>query len=945
MFRRTIRSLALASFLFLLGRGLSPAAPDYSKEAAVIDSLATNLSFTADGARQFRQTTSVRIQSEAAVRQYGILSFFYDASTEKVTIDYVRVLKPDGSVVETPASSVIDLATEVAAVAPTFSDLRQKQIPVKALAVGDKLEYSVRSSEQTPEFPGQFWYSQYFVSNSVVLNQTIEVRVPKEKYVQVSSPKVRTEIHEVGDQRVYLWKYAHLDPSTPEDQKKSTSDADLPKMQLTTFRSWEEVGNWWAALASGQTDVTPAIEAKAKELTAGLHSDAEKERAIYQYVSLRFRYISLSLGAGRYRPHTAAEVLSNAYGDCKDKHTLLAALLKVAGIEAWPALVGAGLKFDPNLPSPAQFNHVVTVLPQNGTYLWLDSTPEVAPFGFLSQAVRDEQALVIPASGPQRKPILVKTPIDPLAPANENLNVKASLSPEGTLTGHFDFALAADDALGMRSGFRQLAPAQWQALTQQFAYALNFGGDVSTVAIENLEDLEKPFHISYDYTRKDYSDWREHKIIAPFPPIGFGPGDTADQPKDPFWAGSPGVASYRAAIALPKGFSVELPQDTHLTTDFAEYSAHYLLENGTVLIAERKMTIKKAKVTPDQWEAYQKFNKGLRDEQANLLQLYEKGDKQATATTFEHAGSLPESYGPQLLRVNYLLRTGQRQQGMIEARQITAATSDASVLDYLARLLDDTDCEFDWAQQLAQKAVDQLEQAASRANLAAVENGDLQEVNKLAVAWDTLGWTYFKRSKTAQARSYLAAAWQLSQISVVADHLGVVYDREGKHRDALHMWWLALAVDKKDDEARLQLQKAGVSASAFPIPPQAQPFLSPDEELGHLRTFGVPALRESEGSAEYFLLLSSKGIEDARLISGDSGGFEKARSAILAANPGFAFPDSGPEKIVRRGILFCSKYTTPNCNFTLLPAVNAKVSPARNSRPASTAPTSASVNP
>jgi len=31
------------------------------------------------------------------------------------------------------------------------------------------------------------------------------------------------------------------------------------------------------------------------------------------------------------------------------------------------------------------------------------------------------------------------------------------------------------------------------------------------------------------------------------------------------------------------------------------------------------------------------------------------------------------------------------------------------------------------------------------------------------------------------------------------------------------------------------------------------------------------------------------------------------------------FPDEGPEKIVRRGILSCSSYGTPSCQFVFLP--------------------------
>jgi hypothetical protein len=119
---------------------------------------------------------------------FGVLSFSYGSETQQLSVEYVRVRKSDGSVVETPASTALDVATAVAAAAPTYSDLRPKQIPIKRLGLGDVLEYSVRSSKRKPELPVQFWYDEVFIDDAVVLNQTLEIRVPKDKYVQVSSP-------------------------------------------------------------------------------------------------------------------------------------------------------------------------------------------------------------------------------------------------------------------------------------------------------------------------------------------------------------------------------------------------------------------------------------------------------------------------------------------------------------------------------------------------------------------------------------------------------------------------------------------------------------------------------------------------------------------------------------------------------------------------------------
>jgi TonB family protein len=1066
MSKRLLPELTLA--IFSVFAAVIPAAenPDYSKEAAVIQNMTTRISFSADGAREWRQTLSVRVQSEAAVRQFGVLSFFYNAESEQVKVEYVRVKKADGSTVETPESSALDIATEAATAAPTYSDLRQKQIPVKALGTGDVLEYSVRNVRPKPEVANQFWYDQTLIDDAVVLNQSLEVRVPKEKYTQVSSPKLRAETRDEGGQRVYLWKHAHLEPSKPENKKNQAGDDEPLRVRITTFKNWEEVGAWWGTLAAGQAVVTPAIQDKAKQLTSGLSTEADKAKAIYTYVAMKFRYISISFGAGRYKPHSAEEVLANQYGDCKDKHTLLTAMMKAAGIRVWPALIGAGMKFDASMPSPAQFNHVITVLPRDGKYVWLDTTAEVAPFGLLGQVIRDEEALIIPPDG---MPSIVKTPADPPYAVSNKVDVKSTLAPDGTLTGHFEFQTNGDYAVGARTGFHQLAPTQWQELVQQMSYAMGYGGEVSGVNVENLEEIDKPIQYSYDYKRANFSAWQEHKITLPLPPIGFGPGDEAEKPKEAFWAGAPGEAVYRAAVQLPKGFSIEPPRDVALTSGFAEYSAHYSFKDGT-LFAERKMAIKRSKVAIEQWAEYQKFQKGVRTDQNDFILVSEVGSDQTKAITESNpeaqqlmqraavamqshnvneardllrqverlnpqqpglwfsrgfidmasnnneqaiadlrkeiefhpdgtpafgpltwlliqagrndeaihlwqsvvarkpedenaasqlAGLLleakryaevpavlekpiaaaPDKYNLQVMRVDALLRSGQKDRGIAETEKIAKATSKATTLNGLAYSLADTDTAIATARELADKAITQREEGCAKASLANFDNSDLAEVNSLAAEWDTIGWVYFKQGDLVKAEKYVDASWQLSQQADVAEHLGEVYDKQGKQNAAIHIWRLALAANSKQAGAQERLRKAGA--------PLVEPFhpakgaakdipVSAGEELGKLRTIGIRGLPKQTGSAEFFVLASHEGIEDAQFISG-ADELKDAGHAIKAAKYAFPFPDSGGEKLIRRGILSCSTYTDPSCQFVLLlpstASMQAPVRPSTAARP------------
>ena len=276
----------------------------------------------------------------------------------------------------------------------------------------------------------------------------------------------------------------------------------------------------------------------------------------------------------------------------------------------------------------------------------------------------------------------------------------------------------------------------------------------------------------------------------------------------------------------------------------------------------------------------------------------------------------PDNYELQALRAEAFLWDGQKDRGLMEAQRIEKAISDGIILNDLAYALADTDTGLEMAQNLAAEALSQAEQKCANASLAAIEDRDLTNVNVLASTWDTRGWVYFKRGNLVQAEKYLEASWQLSQSADAADHLGQLYEKQGKRTAAIHLWRLSLAMNGKQEDATERLHQAGVS-SVEPAHMGRGLSVSAGEELGKLRTIPVPALPKQTGSAEFFVLASLHGIEDVQFIGGESS-LKAATHALEAAKPGFAFPDAGPEKVIRRGILSCSHYTTPSCQLTLL---------------------------
>jgi tetratricopeptide (TPR) repeat protein/transglutaminase-like putative cysteine protease len=595
-------------------------AADYSKEPLVYELISTQIVFENDGTESGQTTARMRIQSPAGVQQAGILNFPYASSTSTMDIAYVHVIKPDKKIIETPAENVLDMPTEVTRQAPFYSDLKEKQIAVKGLEVGDKVEYQYRSVVKTPLDPGQFWLTYNFLRSAICLEEDLQISVPHNRYVKVESPKFQYTLAEQGAYTVYGWRTANLERNAEKKDAHSTEpdEAARPSVQITTFHDWNEVGQWFRSLVAPRAAPTPQIRSKADELTRNAKTDPEKIQAIYDYVSTRFRYIGISLGIGRYQPHAAEDVLSNDYGDCKDKHTLFAALLAAENIKAYPALISSASKIDSEVPSPAQFDHMITAVPKDNGFLFLDTTPEVAPFGYLIAELRDKETLVIPDNGPAT---LVKTPEGlPFKPFFK-FQADGTLDDAGTFEGRMQLSLRGDAEIPFRLAFRRAGQPQWKDVAQQISSGLGFGGTVSDVTAASPEATDAPFHVEYTYSRKEYGDWANRSVVPPFPVLFLPPvPEDTDKKLKPIKLTTPEEWSYQGTMKLPPHSTPHASAPVDLHEDFADYHSSHSVADGTMHF-ERRLTTKAHEIAPSQIEAYRKFLKAIIDDENTFISL------------------------------------------------------------------------------------------------------------------------------------------------------------------------------------------------------------------------------------------------------------------------------------------------------------------------------------
>ncbi len=169
-----------------------------------------------------------------------------------------------------------------------WAELYTTATAVKGLGVGDLLEYQAHWQHNKPLIPGQFWLNYNFSDQGIVLQEVVEVRLPRARAVKLKSAAIKPSIAESGQYEMYTWTSSNLEN---EDDKKIKQEEQerawqqvrgrqpQPELELSSFKDWEEVGTWYQGLQRDRVKPSAEIQAKAAELTKGLTDENAKIHA------------------------------------------------------------------------------------------------------------------------------------------------------------------------------------------------------------------------------------------------------------------------------------------------------------------------------------------------------------------------------------------------------------------------------------------------------------------------------------------------------------------------------------------------------------------------------------------------------------------------------------------------------------------------------------------
>jgi hypothetical protein len=613
----------------------------------IIEQYATTVRFENDGTSRRELDVRARVLSEEGAHELSRLAFEYDRKTEQLDIGGVEIRQASGGSIGVLPHAIIDKQAATAKDAPAYQDAREKSVRIPALKIGDTLQYTVTLVVTKPPAPGDFWLEHKFLHDAPVKEEVLEINVPRDRAIKLatrdgSEPANTTDVlTEASPRRIFKWRVsrraASLKSPEPLAGHSTTNSAEAGEqdIQISTFLSWEDLGRWYQKRWEEPTANEAALETKVAEITGGRETPNEKLAALYTFVSQKIRTIELAADAIGYRTLPAAQVLAQGYGTPLDKHMLLAAMAKTIGLRAIPVLVARSREISENVPSPAQFNHLVSAVQAGGQWAWLDTAPQVAPFRMLAANLRNRRGLAIQNTAgniPTQTESTVRpiqwmtTPADPPFPATQKVSVSGEVTSGAKLTARVQYIVRGDTELLLRVAFHGTPRNQWKNLGQLLALSDGFRGDVTNVVASNPDETEKPFEVEYRIVQEKVLSWKDQKarVQLPLPSLGL-----PDLPAPP-GAGKPSGRSIElgtplsvtavANISLPRGVTVSAPFPVNVKRDYAEYRSTYRVA-GSKVEARRELRFLLRELPLERAGDYTAFVRTVRNDEAQQIVL------------------------------------------------------------------------------------------------------------------------------------------------------------------------------------------------------------------------------------------------------------------------------------------------------------------------------------
>jgi hypothetical protein len=453
-----------------------------------------------------------KVLTEKGRRAASSYKINFSASYGTAFVHRAEIIKPDGRVVPVDMQVYARVMTDVDQMGANIYDPNNKVLSISLpdVEIGDLCRLVTCRVTSKTRMPNTWADYAIFEYDQPIARLEHLVSAPPElplRHIVMRDPVTNTVDYACTPQpdgrTLHRWVAKDVPQMFPEPDMPPLH-TQVQRLIMSTIPDWQTVSRWyWELCQPAMSKTTPEMRSKVEELTQGATSTDDKIRRVFKFVSQEIRYMGITPEdtAPGYEPHPVDLTFNNRYGVCRDKAALLAALLRLADIPAYPVLIHAGAKMDTEVPLPF-FNHAVTAVDKpGGGYVLMDPTDENARDLFPAYLCNCSYLV----ARPEGETLLVSD----VYPAENNL---ARIVSEGTLDGDGTLLLKSKMVFeGVNdNAYRGYLVRQKETQRRRFfekAVKNSLAGaEVIECRItpEDLQDTEEPLEVALTIRVPDY---------------------------------------------------------------------------------------------------------------------------------------------------------------------------------------------------------------------------------------------------------------------------------------------------------------------------------------------------------------------------------------------------------------------------------------------------------
>lgn len=571
---------------------------DYPNESVVLllDDGVVRYQANGTGSKTYRQVT--QILTADAVEEYAEHEFSYAPGHQRLTVNWVRVGLPDGTLVSDAPTQVQDADLPATLADPVYSDAKVRRFSLSGVAPGTIVDWSYTVEERKPFLAGDFMAPWKVHTGRFTRRSRYIVDLPAAMQPHLVERNLSFSRQEsvARGRRTYVWATQDVPRIKPEDFM-ADSNGVFMHIGVAAPMEWETIGRWYAGLSRGRYALDNRVRRKLPGVLGTASSADDTLRAVQRWVAQDIRYVSIALGLGGYQPRMPGEVVATAYGDCKDKATLFIAVVTALGFEAYPVLLNSGEPVERNLPSISQLNHAIAVVERPQGRVYVDLTADLVPYGELPESDQGQFGLVVHPDGTTEQVTL------PEALPADNLNqtrIVGTLSTDGYLTASYEERGLGSRQYGLRNLFLGPVDSTHRAdFARSLATKLYPGAEGDSLQIFDGHDLTAEPRVALRIVRglaaRPTGSAGTMILTLPFPTMrGMADAATALEAKGPrrFPIDAakligPVTGGTELTLTLPAGWKVQLPPPVSVTGKWGSYNSQYQQDGSTLYLSRR----------------------------------------------------------------------------------------------------------------------------------------------------------------------------------------------------------------------------------------------------------------------------------------------------------------------------------------------------------------------